>query len=70
MNYDFDISRDEMERHIDQWVLSPRDREIVKRRLLERQKFEPLAEAVGMSVRHVKRIYYRESERVFRHLKK
>jgi len=68
MNYDFDLSREEMEEKIYQYVLSPRDQDIVRRRLLNKQKFEKLAEEIGMSVRHVKRIYYRERERLFRHL--
>lgn len=68
MNYDFDLSRSEMEKQINEWVLSDRDQEIVRRRLLDKERFEPLAEQMGMSVRHVKRIYYRERERLFRHI--
>ena len=44
---------------IDEWILSERDRAIMKRRLLDGICFEPLAEEFGMSDRQIKRIVFR-----------
>ena len=67
-----EYSRDELEYAIDQWIIcrknAERDREILKRRLLDGILFEPLAEEFGLSVRQVKSIVYKTEEQLFRHL--
>ena len=50
---------------IDEYVHSERDRQILKRRLIDGVCFEPLAEEFDLSVRQVKNIVYKCSERVF-----
>lgn len=53
---------------IDEYIHSERDREILKRRLIDGICFEPLAEEFDISVRHCKTIIYREQEKLFKHL--
>lgn len=60
------ISRSDMELLIDEWCFNEKYRYILKRRLLDGICFEPLAEEVGMSVRQVKAIVYREGDKVLR----
>lgn len=60
-----DISRPELEQAIDSWILNERDREVLKRRLLDGIKFEALACEFELSVRHTKTIVYKNEERLF-----
>ena len=53
---------------IDEHIHSDRDRQILKRRLIDGCCFEPLAEEFGMSDRQIKRIVYKLQERLFRYL--
>lgn len=53
---------------IDEYIHSERDRAILKRRLIDGLCFEPLAEEFNLSVRHTKRIIYKEQDKVFKHL--
>lgn len=62
------LSRTQISRLIDDWIFSERDREILKRRLLDGICFEPLADEFDMSVRHIKRIVYKEEDKLFKHL--
>lgn len=41
---------------IDEWILSDRNRKILKRRFLDGIRFEPLAEEFDLSVRQTRRI--------------
>ena len=50
-------------------IHSERDRKILERRLIDGVTFEKLAEEQELSVSQVKRIIWRGSEIVFRHLK-
>jgi AraC-like DNA-binding protein len=50
-------------------IHSERDRKILKRRLIDGIRFEPLAEEVDMSVRHIKRIVYKAQDKLFRYIK-
>lgn len=59
MKHDLDLSRIELERLIDAWILSKRDREVTRRRLIDGVRFEPLAEEFGLSVTQTKRIVYK-----------
>ena len=64
-----DYSRTEITETIDEWILNEKHRAILKRRLIDAICFEPLAEEFDMSVTQIKRIVYKDQEKVFRHLK-
>ena len=55
---------------IGEHIHSERDRRILERRLIDGITFEKLAEENELSVSQVKRIIWKNSETVFRHLKK
>lgn len=59
-----DISRSELETAIDEWILNERDRDILKRRLIDGICYEPLSEEFDLSVRHVKTIVYKAEDRL------
>lgn len=63
-----DISNSAIEHAIDEYVHSKRDRDILKRRLIDKALFEELAEEFELSVRQCKYIVYRCQESVFKHL--
>lgn len=67
-----DYSRSDLERAIEEWVIlkrhSQRNREILKRYMLDGIPFEPLSEEFGMSVRQVKNIVYKTQEQLFKHI--
>lgn len=63
-----DISNSELEKAIDEWIHSERDRKILKRRLIDGICYEPLAEEIGMSVRQIKAIVYKAEAKLFRHI--
>jgi DNA-directed RNA polymerase specialized sigma subunit len=52
----FDIPRSGWEKLIDEWIFSERDRQILKRRLLDGITHERIAEEFDMSVRQIKYI--------------
>ena len=52
---------------IDEWIPKERDRQIMKRRMLDGICFEPLAEEFDLSVHHVKTIVYKWKDVIFRH---
>ena len=64
MNLD-DFSNSEIAALIDEWIRGERDRAILKRRLIDRVCFEPLAEEFDLSVAQVKRIVYKSGDRLF-----
>ena len=53
---------------IDEWIKSERDRNILKRRLIDGITFEALAGEFDLSVRQIKNIVYKSQERLFKHL--
>ena len=62
------ISNTEIEKSIDEWIHSERDRRILKRRLIDGICYEPLAWEFDMSVRQMKSIVYKAEAKLFRHL--
>lgn len=68
--FNFDLSRSEIEHLIDEWILNQRNREILKRRLLDGITYERLAEEFDMSVRQIKTIVYRSEDKLFRKIEK
>lgn len=63
-----EIPNSEIEKLIDEWIHSERDRKILKRRLIDGICYEPLAAEFDISVRHIKNIVYRAEVRLFKHL--
>jgi len=67
-----DCSRTELESVIDEWIINQRNaernRQLVKRHMIDGVSFEALAEEFGMSVRGVQYAIYRCQEIIFRHL--
>ena len=66
----FEIPRSEIEQLIDQWILSERDRELMKRRWLDGLTIEQTAEDADLSVRHTKRLIKKYENIVLRQLTK
>lgn len=73
MNVDsFNCSREQWEHLIDQWILGKngeRDRNILKRRLLDGLTFERLAEEFKLSRQRVQAIVYKRQEQLFKRIK-
>lgn len=65
-----ELSRSEIENLINEWILSERDRKILKRRLIDGICYEPLADEFDMSVRQIKNIVYKCEEKIFSHVDK
>lgn len=63
-----DISRSELDKLIEEWILNERDRRILKRRLLDGIIYEKLAEEFDLSVRQVKNIVYKAEQKLFTHI--
>lgn len=53
---------------IDEYIHSARDREILKRRLIDGICYEPLAEEFNLSVQRVKSIVYKAQDRLFKNI--
>ena len=64
MNY----TNSKIEYLIDEHIHSERDRAILKRRLIDGICYEPLAEEFDLSVSQVKRIVYRQEQKLFKFL--
>lgn len=54
---------------ISEYIHNERDRRILERRLVDGLTYERLAEESDMSVRQIKSIVYRESAKLFKHIK-
>lgn len=64
-----DLSRSEWENLIDEWIFSEKDREIIKRRLLDGLTFEQLANEFNYSTQNIQRIIYKGTARLFKKIK-
>ena len=64
-----EYSNSQIERVIDEYIHSERDRKILKRRLIDGICYEPLAEEFGLSVRQIKNIIYKSEPKLFKRLK-
>jgi hypothetical protein len=65
---EIDISSSEWSKLIDEWILSERDRAILKRRLIDGIYYEPLANEFNLSVQRTKEIVAEGKKRLFRHI--
>lgn len=66
-----DLCRAEICSLVDEWIVgrnAERDREILKRRLVDGLTYERLAEEFDMSVRQIGNILYKRQEILFRHM--
>lgn len=63
-----DIPRSELEKLIDEWILNERNRNLLKRRLIDGIIYEKLAEEFDLSVRQVKNIVYKSEQKLFSHI--
>lgn len=67
------ICRADIERLADQWITgrnAERDREIIKRRLIDGITYERLAEDFDLSDRQIKNIVYKRQEAIYKHVPK
>lgn len=64
-----EYSNSQIESLINEHVHNARNRDILKRRLIDGVCFEPLAEEFNLSVRQVKNIVYKEADRIFAMMK-
>lgn len=63
-----DLSRSEISHLIDEWILNQRDRDILKRRLLDSITFDELSEEFYLSPQRIKTIVYKAEEKIFKHI--
>lgn len=63
-----ELSNTQIRTLIDEWIKSERDREILRRRLLDGICYEPLAEEFDLSTRQVKNIVYKCEKILLRHM--
>ena len=66
-----DIGASQLATILDEWIIgrnAERDREVLKRRLIDGVKFETLAEEFSLSVRQTKTIVYNGKARIINHL--
>ena len=64
----YNLSRDELQRVIDQWIFNERNRLILSDRLFNGTTYERLAEKYGLSTQQVKTIVYKAMDRLEKHL--
>lgn len=64
----YNLSRDELQRVIDQWIFNERNRVILSDRLFNGTTYERLAEKYGLSTKQVKNIVYKAMDRLEKHL--
>lgn len=60
------LSNSQIRDLIDEWVKGERNRDILKRRLIDCICFEPLAEEFELSVRQVKTIVYKGEQSILK----
>lgn len=63
-----DYTNSQIAELIDEHIHSERDRNILKRRLIDGICYEPLAEEFDLSTAQIKRIIYKGQDRIFRNL--
>lgn len=63
-----DMPASQIEHLINEWIHDQRDREIVRRRLLDGIIFERLAEEFDLSVTRTKTICYKAQDKIKRHI--
>lgn len=69
MTMDFDYKNSEIEKVIDEYIHSERDRQVLKYRYIDGYTYEKIAELMDLSVRQTKTIVYKQGDRVMFHMK-
>ena len=64
----YNLSRDDLQALIDQWIFNERNRMILSDRLFNGTTYERLAEKYGISTQQVKNIVYKAMDRLEKHL--
>lgn len=64
MKRSLNMSRTEAEKLINEWIFNARDRDILKRRILDGISFEELAEEFHLSTQRTKVIVYRSLDKL------
>lgn len=62
----YDLPNSDIEHLINEWIHSERDRQILRRRLIDGIKFEDLAEEFELSVRYIKTVVYKGEKKIFK----
>jgi DNA-directed RNA polymerase sigma subunit (sigma70/sigma32) len=69
-----EITRDQIEETIDKYIVlhlnAERNREILKRRLIDGRTHEQLAQEFGLAVQTIQQVLYKYEPVVFNHLRK
>lgn len=68
MRRTLDVSRTEAESLINEWIFNARDRDILRRRILDGLTFGELSEEFNLSIQRTKVIVYHAMDRLQRHL--
>lgn len=68
MKHAINTSRTEAERLINEWIFNARDRNILRRRILDGLTFEELAEEFSLSTQRTKVIVYQSLDKLSNHL--
>ena len=63
-----EYSNSEISKTIDEYIHNERDRNILKRRLIDGIYYEPLAEEFDLSVTQIKNIIYKGKNIIIKHL--
>ncbi|MBR6271175.1 MAG: sigma-70 family RNA polymerase sigma factor [Lachnospiraceae bacterium] len=63
------MSRADREHLINTWIFDEKARKALKRRLLDGITYEALAEEFDMSVRGMKKLIYRATDKLSKHMK-
>lgn len=63
-----DLSRSEISHLIDEWIFNQRDRDILKRRLLDGVSFDQLSDEFFLSPQRIKAIVYKAQDKLYRHV--
>ena len=58
------VKNSDIERYIDEYIHSERDRSILKRRMIDGITFEKIAEEFEMSPRRIKAIIYKKQDKI------
>lgn len=64
-----DLSKDELDYLIEQYIFNQKYRSVLRRRLFDGIGYEPLAEEYQMSVRQVKNIVYKSMNKIISKIK-
>lgn len=71
LTHDFELPKTELESAIDTWIYgrnSERNRKILKRRLIDGETFQNLAEEFDLSIQAVQKIVYKNISKIVKHI--